>query len=72
MANKAQELRDMEADQLIETALKARRELFDLRFRHATGELENTSSIGAARRNVARTITICNERGLTIAEESTK
>ncbi len=72
MANKAQELRDMEADQLVETALKARRELFDLRFRLATGELENTSSIGAARRNVARTITICKERGLTIAEESTK
>ena len=72
MGAKAQELRDMEADQLIEEALKARRDLFDLRFRHATGELENTSSLGAARRHVARTISVCKERGLTIAKEKSE
>jgi large subunit ribosomal protein L29 len=63
----AQSLREMEADQLAEHAFKARRELFDLRFRHATGELENNSSIGIAKRNVARTLTICRERGIEVA-----
>ena len=59
----------MEPDELALHAAKARRELFDLRFRSATGELENTASLGAARRHVARTITVCKERGITIAKE---
>ena len=65
----AQELRDMEESALVEQIGKARRELFDLRFQNATGELENTSAIGAARRNIARTITVCRERGIEIARE---
>ena len=69
MTNKASDLREMEPDHLIEVALKARRDLFDMRFRNATGELENTAGLSAARRHVARTITICRERGLTISEE---
>lgn len=65
----AQELREMEPDELSHHAGKARRELFDLRFRHATGELEDTSSLSSARRHVARTITVCRERGIDIARE---
>jgi large subunit ribosomal protein L29 len=65
----AQELREMEVDELSEHASKARRELFDLRFRSATGELEDTASLNAARRHVARTITVCRERGIVIAKE---
>ncbi|MEI7559047.1 MAG: 50S ribosomal protein L29 [Actinomycetes bacterium] len=68
----AQELREMEPDELSEHAAGARRELFDLRFRSATGELEDTASLNAARRHVARTITVCLERGITISKESTK
>ena len=44
----AKELRDLHDDELVEQIKTARRELFGLRFQHATGELENTA--GAARR----------------------
>jgi large subunit ribosomal protein L29 len=44
----------------------ARRELFGLRFQHATGELDNTSSLRQARNEVARALTIAKERGIEI------
>jgi large subunit ribosomal protein L29 len=42
----------------------ARRELFGLRFQHATGELDNTAGLAHAKREVARTLTIARERGI--------
>jgi large subunit ribosomal protein L29 len=59
----ARELRDLDENALREHLATARRELFGLRFRHATGELENTSSLKAAKREIARTLTIARERG---------
>ena len=54
-------------DQDLVQALKdARQEAFNLRFRHATGELENTAALAAARREVARVLTIARERGLDV------
>jgi large subunit ribosomal protein L29 len=44
----------------------ARRELFGLRFQHATGELDNTSSLGQARREVARALTVAKEREIEV------
>jgi large subunit ribosomal protein L29 len=57
-------------DQDLVQALKdAREEAFNLRFRHATGELENTAGLGQARRNLARLMTIARERGIDIDKE---
>jgi large subunit ribosomal protein L29 len=42
----------------------ARRELFGLRFQHATGELDNTARLARAKREVARVLTILHEREL--------
>jgi large subunit ribosomal protein L29 len=61
---KASELRDMDDDELREHITTARRELFGLRFQHATGELDNTSGLGRARRDIARAMTVAHERGL--------
>ena len=47
----------------------AKEEAFNLRFRHATGELENTSGIGGARRDVARLLTVAKERGIDVETE---
>ena len=44
----AKELRDMQNDELVDEVKTARKEIFGLRFQHATGSLENTA--GAARR----------------------
>src|ERR671931_118323 len=42
---------------------------FNLRFRHATGELENPEGLGAARRDVARLLTVARERGIDVETE---
>jgi large subunit ribosomal protein L29 len=61
MAN-AIELRDMDDAALNEHLQTARRELFGLRFQHATGELENTARLRLAKREVARALTVLRER----------
>jgi large subunit ribosomal protein L29 len=59
----------MSDDTLLEHVRTARREVFGLRFRHATGELENTAGLRAARRDLARALTIARQRGLDIERE---
>ena len=54
---------------LVERLKEARGESFNLRFRHATGELENTAGLGAARRDVARLMTIARQRGIDLDTE---
>ena len=48
---------------------EAREEAFNLRFRHATGELENTAGLGGSRRDFARLMTVARERGIDIDKE---
>jgi len=63
---KAGDLRDMSETELREHLATARRELFGLRFQHATGELDDTASLKKAKKEVARTLTVANERGIEI------
>ena len=63
---KAGELRDLTETELREHLATARRELFGLRFQHATGELDDTASLKKAKKEVARTLTVANERGIEI------
>ena len=62
----AGELRDMTEPELLEHLHTARRELFGLRFQHATGELDDTATLTKAKREVARTLTVAHERGIEI------
>ena len=55
---KTKEVRNLDDEQLVEKVREFREELFNLRFRNATGELENTARLGEARRALARTLTI--------------
>ena len=66
---KATELRDMDDAVLVEHLRTSRRELFGLRFQHATGELENTSRLRDAKRDVARALTVLRERGVDVNKE---
>jgi large subunit ribosomal protein L29 len=61
---KAQELRDLEDRDLVEHIKTQRRELFGLRFSHATGELENTTGMRNAKRDLARALTVARQRGI--------
>ena len=69
MASKALELRDLDENALVEHLRTARRELFGLRFQHATGELENTARLREAKRDVARALTVLRERGIDVNDE---
>jgi large subunit ribosomal protein L29 len=66
---KAKEVHDMNDEVLIEHIRTARQELFGLRFRHATGELENSAGLGAAKRDLARALTVAHERGIDVQRE---
>jgi large subunit ribosomal protein L29 len=59
---RASELQDLSDTELAEHLDTARRELFGLRFQHATGELDNTAGLRAAKKEIARTLTVVRQR----------
>ena len=63
---KARELTELDDNGLLEHIRTQRRELFGLRFSHATGELENTAGLRNAKRDLARALTIARQRGVKI------
>jgi len=66
---KGSEAHNLKDDELVARLREAQEEAFNLRFRHATGELENTARIGIARRDVARLLTVARQRGIDIDTE---
>lgn len=58
---KASPLRDMTRDELLQKLDELRGALFNLRFQHKTGQLENTAQLGKTRRSIARALTILRE-----------
>jgi large subunit ribosomal protein L29 len=61
---KANELREVTDEELVAHIRTQRREIFGLRFSHATGELENTAGMGASKKALARALTIARQRGI--------
>jgi large subunit ribosomal protein L29 len=61
---RARELTELDDAGLVEHIRTQRRELFGLRFSHATGELENTAGLRNAKRDLARALTIARQRGI--------
>lgn len=59
---KAAELRESTKEELGRKEQDLRRELFNLRFQQATGEIENPMRIRAIKKDIARVLTIANEK----------
>jgi large subunit ribosomal protein L29 len=59
---KVADIRAMSPDQMEDAILNLKKERFNLRFQRATGQLENTSRIKEARRDIARIKTIAAEQ----------
>jgi len=59
---KAAELRESTVEELGKKEQDLRRELFNLRFQQATGEIENPMRIRAIKKDIARVLTIANEK----------
>ena len=69
---KTKEVRNLDNEQLVDKVREFREELFNLRFRNSTGELENTARLGEAKRSLARSLTVARERNIDIEAELRK
>jgi large subunit ribosomal protein L29 len=58
---KARELREMTKEELSQKLKEFQEALFNLRFQHATAQLENTAQLKKVRQDVARAMTILKE-----------
>ncbi len=65
---KITELREMDDDELSTRLVDARQELFNLRFQHVTGQLDNYARLGQVRKDIARITTLLREREIEAAE----
>ena len=59
---RASELRDLTDEDLEHRLAERRKELFNLRFQSVTGALENSARLKIAKREIARILTVVNER----------
>ena len=66
---RAREVHDLADPQLVEAVGNARQELFNLRFQHATGQLEDTAALKRAKRDLARSLTVARLRGIDVERE---
>jgi large subunit ribosomal protein L29 len=66
---KAAEAHNLKDDELVAKLVDAKQEAFNLRFRHATGELENTSRLRQTKKDVARLLTVARARGIDVEKE---
>jgi len=55
---KVNEINEMDGQELEQLLKQNREELFNLRFQHATGQLENTARLKQVRRDIARILTL--------------
>jgi large subunit ribosomal protein L29 len=61
-AKKIDDIRAMSPDQMEDEILNLKKERFNLRFQRATGQLENTSRLREARREIARIKTVAAQK----------
>jgi large subunit ribosomal protein L29 len=64
----ASDLALLDPEELETRLAETRRELFNLRFQAATGQLDNSSRLGHVRRDVARILTVLREREIAEGE----
>ena len=67
---KSAEADSMSDIELVEKLKEVREESFNLRLRHATGELEDTAALGRAKKDLARLLTSAHQRNIDLERES--
>ncbi len=65
---KKNKLAEMDMGELVDELRETKHEALNLRFRNATGQLENTAEIKKVRRQIARINTLIREREIAAAE----
>ena len=64
----AEELKSKTPDQLRDSLVQLKKEAFNLRFQQATGQLENTARMRNIKRDVARIMTVLNQKAALAAQ----
>lgn len=59
---KTSDLRNMSEDELVEKVAQLKKDLMQYRFQSKTGKLETKSAIKTVRKDIARLLTIINEK----------
>ena len=59
---KASEIRSMTSEELEKKLKELKNELFNLRFQHAINQLDNPHKIGEVKKDIARVMTILQEK----------
>ena len=70
MAHSNTELTEMDLPSLVEELRATKQEALNLRFRNATGQLDNNAEIGKVRRQIARINTHIRAKEIALAEGS--
>jgi large subunit ribosomal protein L29 len=68
MSTKIDEIKALSSLELVDRLAESRRELFNLRFQLATGQLDNTARMSIVRKDIARVLTILRDREIADAE----
>ena len=68
MTRAARDLRELGDEALERRLAETKEELFNLRFAHATGQLDNTTRLGELKREIARVHTLLREREIEAAD----
>ncbi len=69
---KASDIREMSLEEMQQKAIDLEQELFNLRFQHATGQLENSVKLSQTKRDIARVKTIISETNITSMSTETE
>ena len=64
----ASELAALDDDELENRLVDAKQELFNLRFQHVTGQLDNNARLGQVKKDIARILTVLRNREIEAAE----
>jgi large subunit ribosomal protein L29 len=62
MKTRAKELRDLSSEELVTKAADLKKEMFNLRFQQAMGQIENPMRLRTLRRDIAKTKTVLKEK----------
>jgi large subunit ribosomal protein L29 len=65
---KPADLREMDDTELLTNLAEAKQELFNLRFQHVTGQLDNYARLGQLKKEIARITTLLRAREIELAE----
>ena len=62
MKTSVKELRDLSSEELVSKAAELKKEMFNLRFQQAMGQIENPMRLRTLRRDIAKTKTVLKEK----------